>query len=266
MSEGELTEGNNQGLKELPPNEISKVVHELCDFYHFPESMRARALNTKVFFASKETFSQKLVTYAQSVGLIPQSTRKSGLALELGILLSGKDKNTFNKETDERLEAVKQSLVKLAGVCIPVSTDKSFIYLKEGSPVPLKLLLVHELLHAASDKDQGKGTGFQGPEGANHDFNEAAVQILALAYDRRYPDFKSLCADIQKNKIPPSYRKQVSALATALDATTVTNKPYSIQELADNYVEGNVVLFKMNLLSRTPIAFRPRLQTIISSL
>ncbi|HOZ02897.1 MAG TPA: hypothetical protein PKX78_00195 [Candidatus Woesebacteria bacterium] len=252
------------------PEDVSKLVDEICDFYHFPQQMRRKGKRGRVLRVAGDVFANMQLEFYRRIGVIPKEFDPN--ITQLGGIIAGISKDEFRQK---QIEAVNAFLDRKAdigcGVYIPDNDGKYTIYLNQEKIKSLDdemMIIKHELYHAMTDGGHGNKSGFMKADGKYHDLNEAVIQTLNLCEVYRGLSFEDLTIAVFNKKIETPYYSSVIGLMVILSRASSAGKNEldAAQKLADFLIQGDPIFMYGMLVSQMSVSDRNQLKYPLSIL
>lgn len=137
-------------------------------------------------------------------------------------------------------EIAEEGVEEVGGFTSPLKEGGSMIFIKDTSPFNRKHDETHELIHAMSEDVRGDYGGFNRRIEAamgyqNNNLNEAVTEILTLAVEYPGLSIKEITNRIANGEIEVGYDVYVLKMLIMMNATSRSEQPFGISELAKYY-------------------------------
>jgi hypothetical protein len=204
----------------IPPERIKKTL----------KSIEMWVLKDEMFNKIKEADIRKAILEIQENNSMPEEDKKRQI-----------DYLQFQKEHMEgyggsTYSSSRFKIRKFFGkINFNYFNKQEEIIIKENYSLSRKHVKIHEFMHALVD--YGHASGLKTINGEFGNINEAAAEILTLAYIHRDLSTSELLSKIYAGEIGMAYEDGVKALLTLMYVATPDEKHFTINDLADYYFQ-----------------------------
>lgn len=246
-----------------------KMIREIGEFYGVSPK--------KINESSESVISMWVFTDARFNQMKDQEIENEILSVKNSRLLKDEDKERALKE----LQLKRADMANIGGTTYwhegkkrsflgktYGKKDTTEIIMRETFGLDREHVKIHELMHVLGAHDDSTGLRTFNLEFAN--INEAATEILTLAYLHRNLPIKELIGKIHGGEIKTGYSDDVKLLFSLMFDAAVEDKHFSVKDLADYYFgrkPGGVYAMAWDLNSRVEEGYKAKTQeTLVNDL
>lgn len=202
----------------------------------------------KAEVVSEERFIREVRLHLERIGAIIEEPKERSDQEKEILEIMGMDIEKTKINREKRIRELEESAVKWGGCVIKTEDGKFKILINESANTDKEEVLTHELMHVMAGEDKDGGMGLSSENGEGKGFNEAVTQLLVLRMKHQDLSQVEMFKQIQNGRIKTGYVKEIHKLLLLLEATTLSEKPLIVKDVANIYFSDDSSYMKRNLL------------------